>query len=320
MDNDSFTESYYMKNRIKLFWYKHPKGKGNFGDELNPYIIKKISDVEIDYINLELLNEKKWLAFKILLKGFITNKIGLVNFIQYFIYNFFTHPKVLLVIGSVLHVNNYSNCQVWGAGIINNKYKFSNADFLAVRGPYTQNKIRQLDYKPPQVIGDPAILLPLVYKPKVQKKYKIGIIPHFVHYDLIKKKFPPEVLVINLLNDIEFVIDQIFNCELTLSTSLHGIIVSHSYGIPSLWVDFQEIDAPLYGDNVKFKDYFSSVKLNEYDVCRIPEIKNHQFLNLINSNIKKYKNMLLPEENVIKSIQENLLEVAPFNLKIKYKK
>ena len=33
--------------RTNVFWYRHPEGYGNFGDELNPYIIQKLSGKQV---------------------------------------------------------------------------------------------------------------------------------------------------------------------------------------------------------------------------------------------------------------------------------
>jgi len=304
--------------KINLFWYIHPKGKGNFGDELNPYIISKISNQKVNHINLQYLLDNKFLALKITLVAVLQKRISLAVFFKYLSYNFFSHPKVLLAIGSVLQKVRYSNCQVWGSGIIEEKYNFKNADFLAVRGRYTQKKLRELGYKTPEVIGDPAVLLPLVYQPKNLKKFKVGIIPHYVHFEKIKKLVSPDVLVINLLDGIEDIIDQICSCEFTLSTSLHGIIVSHIYGIPSLWTDFKEIEEKLHGDNIKFKDYFSSVEIKEYEAFLIPNVKDVEMTDIFEKLSEKYQDKLLPNPNVIEYLQKKLLEVAPFTLKEDY--
>jgi exopolysaccharide biosynthesis predicted pyruvyltransferase EpsI len=55
------------------------------------------------------------------------------------------------------------------------------------------------------------------------------------------------------------ILDQISSCELVVTSSLHGLICAHAYGIPTVWA--KSIN-PLIGDNVKFYDYFQSVNLN----------------------------------------------------------
>lgn len=303
----------FKNEPIKLFWYQHDVKPGNFGDELNPYIVQKISTNTVQYVNLMHLNANSWLQFKVILKSFSAKEISLRQTWQYFLYNNIQKPKLLLAIGSVLQYNKYTNSIVWGSGIIHKKYAFANSDFRAVRGKYTQARVRELGYNAPDVLGDPALLLPLIYTPKQSKKYKIGIIPHYIHYEEYKKRFSNQsnILVINVLQEVEAVLDEIMNCDCTLSTSLHGIIVSHAYGIPSLWVDFKITDKKLFGDNIKFYDYFSSLDIKEYDtVYLLPET-----LADIDNILQSYEDVLLPDPRVLKQVQQNLLKAAPFPLK-----
>ena len=122
------------------------------------------------------------------------------------------------------------------------------------------------------------------------------------------------LLIIDVLNKPEIVIEQINSCKRTLSSSLHGIIVSHAYGIPSLWCKLGV--TPLSGDNIKFEDYFSSVNITPYKDLKLDfkaniiEQSNHLF-------IKKSELSLI--NNDLSKIQKNLLQNAPFNILKKYR-
>src|SRR5690606_5823700 len=166
-----------MKNKINLYWYKHNEGHGNFGDALNPYLIERLSDNMIEHYDISLLNQDKILNFKILLKSLLLNKLTVLQFLDYFFYDYLRHKKVILAIGSILRYSNGKNFLVWGSGIIKSDATFGEANFLAVRGEYTKNRLKELGYNLPLALGDPALLLPIVYKPKSSKKYKLGIIP-----------------------------------------------------------------------------------------------------------------------------------------------
>lgn len=67
---------------------------------------------------------------------------------------------------------------VWGTGIhfIEDIIKVANdknsrlLDIRAVRGPLTKRALEMAGYICPNIFGDPAILMPLIYTPKVTQK------------------------------------------------------------------------------------------------------------------------------------------------------
>ena len=67
-----------------------------------------------------------------------------------------------------------------------------------------------------------------------------------------------ELLIIDLAHYKKWtdVIDQICSCERILSSSLHGLIVSDAYQIPSCWI---ELTGKISGGYFKYYDYASSV-------------------------------------------------------------
>lgn len=176
-----------------------------------------------------------------------------------------TTPKtnrVYLTCGSILQpqiVQN--NTEIWGSGIIERNVMFRNKPAIvhAVRGPLSRNALIRSKINCPEIYGDPGLLLPRFYKPKTSNlRYRIGIIPHYVDNDFMKFSFSniPGVLVIDMDRPVEAVCDDIASCDATISSSLHGIVVSHAYGIPSAWMTTK---TKLWGDNVKYRDYYASV-------------------------------------------------------------
>lgn len=299
-----------MKEKLHVFYWKLHDGHGNFGDELNDYIISRLSGRNISRIIVPL-SGFNYLNFS--LRSIYHNQISYKDIPlitkQFFINNF------IVGIGSIISRMNSKSCKVWGSGIMSKDDIIKPAIFCAVRGLYTQTRLRELNLPVPETIGDPALLLPIIYAPKPCKKFKLGIIPHFIHYKSIKEKIKYEnVIVINLTDEIEKIIDQINSCEYTISTSLHGIIVAQAYNIPSLWFSYNEESLP--GDNIKFYDYFSSIGIDEYTPFNlIPE--EFDINNIIELFIK-FKNLT----SIIKSIeqiQNQLLKVAPFIVLDKYK-
>ncbi len=151
---------------------------------------------------------------------------------------------------------------VWGSGII-----FSNDHFkkprkiLAVRGPRTRDRCIELGYACPEIYGDPGILLPYFYRPEKIPEFDLGLIPHVFDRDFIIEKYTNDdrVCIIDVTKPVEEVVDQILSCKRCVSSSLHGLIVSHAYGRPCAWVKFSD---KLTGDGVKFLDYYASSESN----------------------------------------------------------
>jgi hypothetical protein len=243
-------------------WYYKEGYRNNFGDFLGDYIPKKLTNKEIVYTQIN------------------------------------TPVKKYVTVGSVLNqmIGINKNCIVWGSGIMTKNDTIpKEVELLAVRGPYTQQRLRDIGITPPDTVGDPALLLKKIYDPKIEKKYRLGIVPHYVDYEYVKKIVGDDtsIKVIDLItNDIEGTIDQFLSCEKIISSSLHGVIVSHTYNIPCLWVKFSEKlfgNSPQMGGNIKFKDYFSSVGIEPYDGFNFKDkkINKEEIIDLINNNSDK---------------------------------
>jgi len=237
-----------------VYWWRGAEGI-NWGDALNPILIQKISGKEPVSAD-EIINLK--------------------------------HEPIYSVIGSILGNYSNKNLVVWGSGFISSSSKFKKSPKIicAVRGPLTRDSIIKQGINCPEIYGDPALLYPLFYKPNVGKKYKLGIIPHYVdqnHPLLCVFKNNPEVLIIDITAEINEVVDNICMCKLIASSSLHGIIAADAYKIPSTWI---EISNKIIGDGFKFYDYFQSVgRINEYPLVMTEKTT----LQDVYDNFKMYK-------------------------------
>ncbi|PQJ32173.1 exosortase [Nonlabens arenilitoris] len=270
-----------MGQIIRLYWwseiYIQKKKKENYGDLLGKYLVEKISGKKV-----------QWLR---------ANKFYFKNLWQ----------PVYVTIGSILeHIGTH--CTVWGSGIISRDAQVAGATFLAVRGPLSRKRLQELNYNCPAVYGDPALLLPLYYHPKIEKKYKLGIIPHINDYEVVKEWYQnmEQVKVIHFrTNDVEQTTDEILSCEYILSSSLHGVIVAHAYQTPAVQVRFSN---NIHGDGVKYHDYFLSVGLNTYTPMELFEAQ------AVEESISYIKDHIdaLPSTSKIKQIQQGLLAVCPF--------
>lgn len=169
------------------------------------------------------------------------------------------------VIGSICQWSR-SNSQIWGSGFIDEKYlkeNFTHPEKIhAVRGPLTRNIYLENGLKCPDVYGDPALLLPLIYCPTIsKKKYKFGILPHYIDAQskwILEQKKRSDTLFIDIMifDDYKKFVDEINSCEVIITSSLHGLILSHAYNIPVKRVKFSN---NLTGGDFKFNDYLLSV-------------------------------------------------------------
>lgn len=125
----------------------------------------------------------------------------------------------------------------------------------ATRGPVSEALLTDALARKPKVYGDPVWLLPRFYRPRVEKKWKIGVILHLseladrsftaVPKDTIRRFDIPselagDVHLITTVTPIDIAalgdkIDEILACERIVSTSLHGMVIAESYGIPCLY-------------------------------------------------------------------------------------
>lgn len=169
-------------------------------------------------------------------------------------------PGKLLALGSVFFALK-DNDSVWGSGFLNAKHihfalKNRNVNYFAVRGPETRRLLLQNNINCPEVYGDPAIILPQLITNDVNKKYKVGLVPHFSHLAYFKKNIKDNTIqVIDVEAGVANVVRDILSCEVIISTSLHGIIVAEAYGIPALMLTLQKPDAD---DLFKYEDYYHS--------------------------------------------------------------
>lgn len=164
-----------------------------------------------------------------------------------------------VAVGSVIS-HAKPNSILWGTGSFGTEGKNHikpGATYTAVRGPLTRAKVLYHKGECPQVYGDPALLLPLYYMPKVKITHEYGVIVRWSERKWAKANVGPGVKIINYgRGDIEGVVDEMLSCRKILSSSLHGLIVADAYGIPNAWI---ASGSPLGGE-FKFHDYFASVK------------------------------------------------------------
>ena len=209
------------------------------------------------------------------------------------------HKKTihLNMVGSIIGFKSY-DATIWGSGILKESFedkiqyrsKFVKYDIRAVRGPLTREVLLRCGYDCPKVYGDPAILLPLIYTPNsITKHYGVSVVRHYNDKTIIPNEFH-EISVVT--DDYKNFVDEICASELVVSSSLHGLIIAETYGIPTIWFN------PYGQDEFKYRDWYLSIGVeNPAKIHSISEISN-------------IKNVGL--EKKISKLVEPLLQSFPF--------
>lgn len=178
--------------------------------------------------------------------------------------SWFLFKENFSLIGSVLQAAN-EHTIVWGSGLLYEHLypQKQPKKILAVRGPFSRNVLLKHGLQCPEVYGDPILLLPKYYVPQVEKKYKIGVIPH-IHDEnnTILTAYTSQNKDVHIISMGHYehwqdVVNDIVSCDIILSSSLHGLIISDAYNISNVWIEFE---SQTEEKKFKFYDYFASVK------------------------------------------------------------
>lgn len=250
---------------------------------------------------------------------YYSNKLNFGDLITSFIYESLFLKKPLLDInggkkkedviigaGSILS-DAKENCIIWGTGFMyNNDNIIKPKKILSVRGPLTRNRLIKLGINCPENYGDIGLILPYFYYPEVKKKYKLGIIPHYIDKEMFNEiymKNDSDVKIIDVTQPVQIVIKDILECEMTISSSLHGIITSHAYNIKCMWI---KIPNTIHMNFFKYRDYYGSLNIYNYN-----EILPYDYNKQISTNetiklINNYPNPIFPINS------KSILQTCPF--------
>lgn len=200
----------------QMYWWQSTEGV-NFGDDLSRVVVERILGYSVSN---KCLDSKE---------------------------------KVLLAADSILHYARNGDV-IWGSGFRENpllENRFHYLDIRAVRGPRTREFLRQMGIDCPEVYGDPAILMSYLFPEfkKEEPSYDYIIIPNiaetccFINYKNV---------VLPTLHWVE-IVKKMMQSRLVISSSLHGIIVAESFGVPARLLKMTWIE-PL----LKYQDYYES--------------------------------------------------------------
>jgi len=212
-----------LKKPVRVWFFREP-GFLNFGDELTTDIIERLFNKKCELVNID--------------------------------------DADLYAVGSIVEIIDREKSKksyVWGSGFISEGGSVVNDSiiFKATRGYLSR---RALPEKYHQIaVGDPGLLSNLIYKNLSAPTDCIGIVPHYNDSNskiLDRAKNDKRYKVISVRDTPENVVRQLTSCRIVLSSSLHGLIVADSFGIPNMHLRLSD---KLAGGDYKFKDYYSSI-------------------------------------------------------------
>jgi pyruvyltransferase len=206
-----------LDGRVPVRWWRHAD---NFGDALSPWLLSRMTGREVVRSDPE--------------------------------------KPHYVAIGSILGFAT-EHSVVWGTGSFGTEdtARFDHqATYAAVRGPLSRKRLTKLGIQCPRTYGDPALLVPAYFAPKVPRTHKYGILARWSESRWRDAGISPDVKLIDLgTTDVEGVIRDMLSCRYLVTGSLHGLILADAYGIPSAWV----MTGTAEGGEFKFFDYFTTV-------------------------------------------------------------
>lgn len=240
------------------------------------------------------------------------------------LFNFFNKSTqnnkcIMLAIGSLLDNFLFNKKMkktpviVYGTGFIKDKTKKDIFAYplkvYACRGYNTLKRLKQADnvqVVDNVVVADPGILISKIFDTKdIKKKYKLGIIPHYVDKDnaLLNKIKVTNSVVLDVCEAPKTLVKKIAECEYIISSAMHGLIAADSLGIPNIRM---VVTDKLTGGDYKFDDYYSAfgisnhnrINLNEQDITD----KDLPFI------ISHYK----ITQDKVAEMQKKLIDIFPF--------
>lgn len=199
----------------------------------------------------------------------------------------------LYAVGSVVTAGCH-DCTIWGSGILNTKIlyrlKGRTLDVRSVRGPLTRMVLMEHGHQVPEIYGDPAILMPAIYNPEVQKEYDVSIITHMDELWSNPENRYHSISICS--DDYESFVQEIKKSKLIVSSSLHGIIFAEAYGVPAILLKPKT-------DLFKYYDYYYATNRYNFPIAE---------------NIQDALGMDIPDVPNFTEMRRQVLEAFPVDL------
>ena len=217
---------------VKLFHWQPSNGSRNFGDHLSKIVVSAVGMMQGVTLDDEVKTAQR-----------------------------------LFGIGSILHYAHGGDV-IWGSGI-NGKVASGDIparqlDIRAVRGPKTAARLRDMGMSVPDVFGDPALLVPRLFKdrfvPTPNRDYVI--VPNLHDLPLVTD----QTRLVSPLWGWNRCIEEILSAKFVIASSLHGLILAEAFGVPARYLRLSETESTF-----KYDDYAQGTGRASLDPVRSVE-------------------------------------------------
>jgi pyruvyltransferase len=262
---------------IKLHWWRlEGSTHGNFGDEITREIIASIFGRRAEWTPADTCE-----------------MIGAGSIIEEVTQNKGSNQPFLWTSGFI---------QEGDLAISDKDYKI-----IGVRGKQSLSRVSTTNDA--VTIGDAGLLASYLLNTQPAKKYRLGILPHYVdaQLDAVQRfKDDPTVHIIDATAPCRQVVREIAECDALLSSSLHGLIVADSVGTPNLHFKLSD---NLKGGSYKFQDYFSVFEDPDRYTVVTPDTLSQMDATAVTTYVIDSYHSVPAEE--LQSIKQRLIDAFP---------
>lgn len=266
---------------MKLFYYTG----ANFGDAMSPLIVEKLSGRKVQFA--QFVHADLAAVGSILYRGdaFIGDwrNIGI--------------EAAIKAVPHLIHARISKPIKIWGSGFLTEPsferpFIKKRLEVHALRGKLTHRYLAKyglVEKNAAIPYGDPGLLYADLFGVRKETQYELGVIPHVrdveagreIAESYAKKGMRVRLIDASLAPDL--VVGEIAKCEKILSSSLHGLIVADSLGIPNRHLVLSTLGHTPENFYLKFSDYYSAFgeelpsekEFSVRDAHRIEEVKRN---------------------------------------------
>ncbi|MFM7107687.1 MAG: polysaccharide pyruvyl transferase family protein [Planctomycetaceae bacterium] len=181
----------------------------------------------------------------------------------------------------------------------------------AVRGRLSLERLRIMGADASRTaVGDPGLLARLlVPRTPARRRFRLGLVPHYVDdRDPVFARVHgrvPGTRIIRVATGPAAFLAELNECEVVISSALHGLIAADALGIPNVRA---RVSDRLTGGDWKFRDYYSA-----FDVEPRP-LSRDELWNLTAADLARVESADRIDEAAVSRVIDGLLAACPFTI------